>query len=168
MLNQESSKLFWKYAELRRPPNASTFFCMLKVHSMIRSINKGREIHVDMLEGGYYRSRYYSWQCITLYIFWMWFIWWGTRFYSYFFIFLTLYLWNVLIAGYVQRGEGSKAKTYFKRMQCDHFVPNTVTSICIFKACSRLGALHRGRTQKVLKGLPIRIVASWNALISGY
>ena len=53
-------------------------------------------------------------------------------------------------------------------MQCDHFLPNTITSICILKACSSTGALHRGKTQKVLKGLLVRVVASKNALISGY
>ena len=118
------------------------------------------------------------------------------------FVFVTLCLWNVLIFGYVPRGEGSKAKTYFKRMQRNHFLPNTITSICISKASSSIGALHRGeqihseivserligkvqkldtalvdmyvkcgevgKVQKVLKGLPVRVVASWNALISGY
>ena len=75
-------------------------------------------------------------------------------------------------------------------------------SICISKASSSIGALHRGEqihieivserliskvqkldtalmdmyvkcgevgeAQKVLKGLSVRVVASWNALISGY
>ena len=75
-----------------------------------------------------------------------------------------IYILNVV---YFLR-EGSKAKTYFKRMHCDHFLPNTITSICIFKACSSTGALHRGKTQKVLKGLLVRVVASKNALISRY
>ena len=60
------------------------------------------------------------------------------------------------------REEGSKARTY------DHFLPYTITSICILKACSSTGTLHRGKTQKVLKGLPVRVVASKNALSSGY
>ena len=44
-------------------------------------------------------------------------------------------------------------------------VPNTITSICILKACSRTRTLHRGKTQKVLKGLSVRVVASKHALI---
>ena len=59
MVNQESSKLFWKYAELWGSPNANTFSCMRTVYSKIGSINKGRDN---------------SWQCVNSYIFWMWFI----------------------------------------------------------------------------------------------
>ena len=81
-------------------------------------------------------------------------------------------------------------------------MPNTITSICISKASSSIGALHRGeqihseivserligkvqkldtalvdmyvkcgevgKVQKVLKGLSVQVVASWNALISRY
>ena len=56
------------------------------------------------------------------------------------------------------RGEGSNARTY------DHFLPNTMTFICILKGFSSTGTLYRGKIQKMLKGLPVWVVASKNAL----
>ena len=41
---------------------------------------------------------------------------------------------------------------------------NTITFICILKACSSTWTLYRGKIQKMLKGLPVWVVASKNAL----
>ena len=71
------------------------------------------------------------------------------------------YFIDILNVVYSRR-EGSKGRTYA------HFLPNTITLICILKACSSTWTLYRGKLQKALKALSVRVVASKNALSSGY
>ncbi|KAI5083715.1 hypothetical protein GOP47_0003458 [Adiantum capillus-veneris] len=53
-------------------------------------------------------------------------------------------MWNTLIGGYAQNGDGENALACFDRMLKDESVPNSVTFACIFKACGSIGARKRG------------------------
>eukprot|EP00250_Pteridium_aquilinum_P015920 c22838_g2_i1 orf=111-659(+) len=52
--------------------------------------------------------------------------------------------WTALIAGYAQRGQGQDALNCFEQMQCKGLSPNSVTFICVLKACGSIGASDKG------------------------
>jgi pentatricopeptide repeat protein len=53
--------------------------------------------------------------------------------------------WNVLIAGYVERGCATKALDSFRRMQCEGICPDEVAYIFGMKACGSVASLERAR-----------------------
>ena len=52
--------------------------------------------------------------------------------------------WNALITGYAQHGLASKASKCLKQMKITGIRPDSVTYICILKACSIVGSLEIG------------------------
>ncbi|KAH7434292.1 hypothetical protein KP509_06G009700 [Ceratopteris richardii] len=52
--------------------------------------------------------------------------------------------WNSLIAGYTNHGLYDEALTSFKKMQDDGISPDTITFICLLKACSSIRAADKG------------------------
>ena len=53
--------------------------------------------------------------------------------------------WSTLIAGYSQQGRSHAALECFARMQGEGLSPNSVTFICILKACGNIGAIKWDR-----------------------
>jgi pentatricopeptide repeat protein len=53
--------------------------------------------------------------------------------------------WNSLISGYSQHEQGQEALNCFALMQRECISPNEVTFLCILKACSCVGAVHKGK-----------------------
>ena len=45
-------------------------------------------------------------------------------------------LWNALITGYVDGGRGEEAMWFLEEMECDGVRANSVTFVCILKACA--------------------------------
>ncbi|KAI5072065.1 hypothetical protein GOP47_0012171 [Adiantum capillus-veneris] len=54
-------------------------------------------------------------------------------------------IWNALVTGYAQNGDGEKALQVFQKMRHDGFMPNEVTFVCIVKACTGMCAFDDGR-----------------------
>ncbi|KAL3636887.1 hypothetical protein CASFOL_019186 [Castilleja foliolosa] len=54
-------------------------------------------------------------------------------------------LWNTIICGYSQHGEGDKALEAFTRMINDGVLPDTVTFVGILSACSHMGYVEEGQ-----------------------
>ena len=110
--------------------------------------------------------------------------------------------WNVLIAGYADKGHGEETMKYFEVMQDQGVLPDHLTYICGLKACAIMGTIRKGleihneiarkgflegdivmastlvdmyvkcgylgMAKSVFSNLPVRDVALWNSLISGY
>ena len=49
--------------------------------------------------------------------------------------------WSALIAGYAQKGRGTKALKCLERMKEEGFSPDAVTFLCVLNACSHSGLL---------------------------
>lgn len=74
--------------------------------------------------------------------------------------------WNVLIAGYGQKGHGEKAVELLEQMQRFGFKPDEVTYVSMLGACVKSGDVETAH--KMFSKMSIPSVASWNAILSGY
>jgi pentatricopeptide repeat protein len=85
--------------------------------------------------------------------------------------FRNVVTWSVLIAGCVQHGENHEALNYFERMQSEGLFPDVVTFVCILKACGSIGAIDMGQRihdEVASKGLLPTEVVLGTALIDMY
>ena len=53
--------------------------------------------------------------------------------------------WNTLISGYIQAGQCSEALDCMQRIYCECLSPDSVTFICILKACGTIGGTNKGK-----------------------
>ena len=53
--------------------------------------------------------------------------------------------WSTIISGYGQHGRGQEALKCFEWMQCEGFLPNDVTFLCLLNACSQSGRLKEAQ-----------------------
>ncbi|MCO5600515.1 hypothetical protein L7F22_054628 [Adiantum nelumboides] len=53
--------------------------------------------------------------------------------------------WNALLLGYVQNGQGQQALHCFEHMQHEGICPDVVTYLCILKACAMIGVIDKGK-----------------------
>ncbi|XVE90504.1 hypothetical protein DITRI_Ditri20bG0083000 [Diplodiscus trichospermus] len=74
--------------------------------------------------------------------------------------------WNIMIAGYGQKGKSEKAVECLQRMQWCGFEPDEVTYINMLAACIKCGAIETAR--QMFDSMTCPSVISWNAIISGY
>ncbi|KAH7279031.1 hypothetical protein KP509_37G002100 [Ceratopteris richardii] len=58
---------------------------------------------------------------------------------------LNVVVWNSLITGYVQHGNGDGAIDCFQTMKRQGYSPDAVTYISIFKACGIIGNIEKGQ-----------------------
>ncbi|KAI5059784.1 hypothetical protein GOP47_0026103 [Adiantum capillus-veneris] len=79
--------------------------------------------------------------------------------------------WTALIAGYAQQRKGQNALDCFERMQRQGIHPNTVTYVCVLKACAVIGAIHKGKqihTEISGQGLLEHSIVLGTALVDMY
>ena len=79
--------------------------------------------------------------------------------------------WNALIAGHVQFELGHAALKCVEQMQTEGLSPNAVTFICILKACGSIGAIGKGKQiheEIVSKGILGEYFELSNALVDMY
>ncbi|KAI5067829.1 hypothetical protein GOP47_0018357 [Adiantum capillus-veneris] len=59
---------------------------------------------------------------------------------------LDVITWNGLISGYVEQGYGEEALRCYNQMQHWGFFPDGITILCILKACANIAAIDMGHT----------------------
>ncbi|MCO5548038.1 hypothetical protein L7F22_001494 [Adiantum nelumboides] len=151
-------------------PTAATYTAVLKACAVIGALDKGKQIHDEILRqgllqhhvvlGGALVSMYAK--CGAL----------GeaqnvleklpSR---------NVVSWNALITGYAQTGRGQQALDCFERMQRESIFPDEVTYVCILRACTVIGALDKGKQvhEEILRQrLLERNVVLGSALVSMY
>ena len=124
-------------------PDEVTFTCMLKACGSTGTIEKGKQIHEEIISRGLLQKdvvlgnavvdMYAKCAMVTkaqevleeLHV-------------------RDVATWNTLIAGYVQQGQYHEALNCFERMQSDGLSTNAMTYICILKACGGAGAIEKG------------------------
>ena len=79
--------------------------------------------------------------------------------------------WNALITGYAQQGQVHKAQKCVEQMKNEGLWPDSVTFICILKACSSTGAIDLGKQihgEVTSRGLLEKDISLGNALADMY
>ncbi|KAI5070846.1 hypothetical protein GOP47_0015189 [Adiantum capillus-veneris] len=123
--------------------NIVTFACVLKACTGLRALEKGQEVHTQIVNGGFLDKDtvvasalidMYS-KCGAL-----------VRAQE---VFDELRVqstesWTALISGYVQNECYEEALSCFEKMQLGGFPANISTFACILKACGNLGNLEKG------------------------
>ena len=150
--------------------DAVTLICILKACSSTKSIEKGKEVHEKIL------SKELIKQDIVL----------GTTL-------VDMYVkcgvlekaqevlkglsdrdvvsWNSLISGYAEDGQYHNVLHCLEQMQIEGLLPDSVTFMCILKACGSIGAVDKGikiHNEIVNMGLIEKDIVLGNALVDMY
>ena len=151
-------------------PDTITFICMLKVHGCTCNIDKGKQIHEEIVSRGLLKKD------VVL----------GTALVDMYAkcnmvakslqVLEDLHIrdvvsWSALIAGYIQQGQCHEALSCFEEMQLEGISPNSVTFICSLNACGSTGALLKGEEihdDIVSRGLLKKDIELGNALVDMY
>ncbi|KAH7446570.1 hypothetical protein KP509_01G062600 [Ceratopteris richardii] len=124
--------------------NSVTLMCILKACSNLRAVDRGEQIHLQLVKAGLPREDIMlatalvdmyaksgaiakAWQVLDEAPMW------------------DTASWNALISGSLEQGEAEKALEFFKQMDKKGLHPTAVTFICALKACGIMGALDEGK-----------------------
>jgi pentatricopeptide repeat protein len=125
-------------------PDAITFLLILKVCGIMRDVEKGKQIHGQIVNKGMLKNNivlgnalvdmYAKFGLLTK----------AQR------VFEELPVrdvssWNSLITGYAHGGLSHEAFSCFEGMQSEGISPNSITFVCILKACGSIGTIHKGK-----------------------
>jgi pentatricopeptide repeat protein len=151
-------------------PDAVTFVCILKVCSIVKSLETGKSIHSEIRKRGLLeKDIVLSNTLIDMYIKC------GeleeAREVCRQLPERNVASWTILMGGYIELGLGEEAMECFRRMENEGLRPDVVAYICILKSCAVVGSLQTGRgiDDEVRKqGLLQKDSALGNALIDMY
>ena len=167
---EEALKCFQEMRCQGVSPNSITFACVLKICGKLGAVEKGKNIHEEMLREGYLENdsmlgnalvEMYA-KCGDL-----------AKAQD---VFDNLNVWDVigftsLITGYEQHGYGDKALKCFEQMRSKGLSPDAMTFTCILKACGSMGAAETGKeihADIVKEGLLVHDSVLGNALVDMY
>ncbi|KAI5072958.1 hypothetical protein GOP47_0013064 [Adiantum capillus-veneris] len=141
----EKALCFYEHMQLEGvSPNAVTYLCSLKACGIVGDIDKGREIHdeligkkilkydvnvgnalVDMYaKCGYLVKAQQVFDELPV---------------------RNIITWNSLITGYSDHDHGEEVLSCYKEMHHQGAIPDAVTFVCSLKACGKLEAVDEGR-----------------------
>ncbi|KAH7365848.1 hypothetical protein KP509_18G049200 [Ceratopteris richardii] len=125
-------------------PDAVTYACILSACGSIRALDKGREIHSQLLKGQILRNHVVAaYALVDMYakcgelenaqeVFEELPV-------------RNLVVWTSLLAGFAENKQGDEAFSCFERLQLEGFSPDAYTFACTLKACSNVGAAEKGQ-----------------------
>ncbi|KAI5070709.1 hypothetical protein GOP47_0015052 [Adiantum capillus-veneris] len=141
---QNALDCFEKMQHYGFPPNAVTYVCILKACALMGAIDKGKQIHDDILRqgmlehnevlGGALVDMYAKCGALP-----------QARKALENLPSRNVVSWSALVAGYAQQGQGQQALECFEQMQREGVIPNAVTYVSILKACAVIGAIDKGK-----------------------
>ena len=167
---EEALRCFQKMRCQGVSPNSITFACILKACGNLGAVEKGKNIHQEILREGYLEN-----DCML-----------GNALVEMYAkcgdlakaqdVFDNLNAWDVigftsLITGYDQHGYGDKALKCFEQMRNKGLAPDAMTFTCILKACGSMGAAEIGKeihADIVKEGLLVHDNVLGNALVNMY
>ncbi|KAI5076873.1 hypothetical protein GOP47_0008938 [Adiantum capillus-veneris] len=151
-------------------PNSVTYVCTLKACATIKAIDKGKQIHDEIVQQGLLRNdivlggallgMYAKCGAIS-----------KARRVLEELPFRNAVCWSALIVGYVQEGQAERALECFEQMQQEGILPDAVTYICALNACAMMRAAERGRRihkEIVMQGLLQNNIVLGGALVDMY
>ncbi|KAH7437976.1 hypothetical protein KP509_05G099100 [Ceratopteris richardii] len=152
------------------PLDAVVWGCILKVYGSIAVVNEGKEIHAEIARKGFLNEN------VTI----------GSALVDMYakigelvaaqevfdeLLVHNIVAWTALIAGYALDGQGERAHHCFKEIKCEGLFPNSVTLLCLLKACSNFGAADKGRmvhAEAIRQGYTGEDYVFGNALVDMY
>ncbi|MCO5559087.1 hypothetical protein L7F22_012679 [Adiantum nelumboides] len=152
------------------PPNAVTYACILKACGVLGALDKGKQIHDEVLKQGLLEHDVVlSTALVDMYVKC------GAVLQAESVLnklpSRNVISWNALITGYAQKGQGQQALECLKQMRFEGILPDAVTYICVLKACAAIGAIDKGKQihDEILKqGLLEHDTVVGNALVDMY
>ncbi|KAI5075852.1 hypothetical protein GOP47_0009928 [Adiantum capillus-veneris] len=149
-------------------PNAVTLSCSLKVCSSLQAIDKGQELHTEVLKKGYENEVVVGNTLVDMYS-------------KLGFLTEALLLfdnlsnrdivsWNTIFAAYAEHGLGDGEMVFYNQMISEGVIPSYITFICGLKACGSAGVINGGfqlHNDIILFGLESNIQVG-NTLIDMY
>ena len=151
-------------------PSCATFTSILKVCLSIPAIQKGYDVHSEIVEKGLETPALLGNALVDMYVKR------GLLFEARDvfdkFQFRTIISWNTLISGYAEAGKSQEAINCYERMhdEEDNLTPDMVTLSCCLKSCGSIGAIEKGQEvyiEIVKKGLEIETIVG-NTLVDMY
>ncbi|KAI5059723.1 hypothetical protein GOP47_0026042 [Adiantum capillus-veneris] len=141
---QKALDCFERMQEEGIPPGAASYVCVLKACGVMGAIDKGKQVHDEILRQGLLQHNIVlGGALVDMYAKC------GDLLQAHTVLknlpSRNVILWNALITGYVQKGQGRKALECCKEMQSEGISPNTVTYICILKSCAIIKAIDKGK-----------------------
>eukprot|EP00250_Pteridium_aquilinum_P018089 c23934_g1_i1 orf=1030-3666(+) len=123
--------------------NSSIYLCILKCFSSRGTLDKGQDIHLDIVKKGFEIDPFIGNSVMDMYakcgslgeaivVF--------DQLQS-----RDVVTWNTIMAGYVEHGLGEEALDCFERMQPMGVLPDSLSFICALKSCNILGDLDIGQ-----------------------
>lgn len=125
------------------PANATVYLSILKCFSSRGSLDKGREIHSDIVKQGFEIDPFIGNSVVDMYakclslgeaiaLF--------DRLQSF-----DVVIWNTIMAAYIEHGLGKEAWDCFVKMVSTGILPDTLSFTCALKSCTILGELAIGQ-----------------------
>ena len=167
---EEALKCFQEMRCQGVSPNSITFACVLKICGKLGAVEKGKNIHQEILREGYLENNstlgnalveMYA-KCGDL-----------GKAQDIFddLIVLDVIGFTSLITGYGQHGYGDKALKCLEHMRSKGLSPDAMAFTCILKACGSMGAAETGKeihADIVKEGLLVHDSVLGNALVDMY
>jgi pentatricopeptide repeat protein len=142
--DREAMNCFEKMKGEGVAPDAITFSCMLKVCGNMGAVEKGEEIHDEIVHremikdsvslGNALVDMYAKCGSLTK----------AQDVHNKLDV-RDIISWNALIAGYVQHGQSHKALKCFAQMKDEGFSPDVITFTCILTACGAVQDIETGK-----------------------
>ena len=151
-------------------PNEVSFLCTLKACGSMKTIDKGKQIHDEIVRRGLLEKHVALGNALV-------------DMYAKCGLLAKAHQvlkelpirnevsWSTLISRYAQEGQGQEALNCFEEMQRDGINPDGITFICILQACGSVGAIDRGtktHNDIVDRGLLKKNTNLGNALVDMY
>lgn len=139
---QQAVECFDKMLEMGYQPDAVTFSGILKACSSLGALEKGQEIHKQIMGSEFEMDLSISNTLVGMYancgLF--------TEAQSVFekVPCKSIMSWNALIAGYAAHGLNEEVLDCYHRMQHESLIPDNITVSCVLRGCSNVGALDVG------------------------
>ncbi|KAH7422984.1 hypothetical protein KP509_12G034200 [Ceratopteris richardii] len=125
-------------------PNATTFAFVLEACKNIEAIKKGLEIHGEIERRDFLTENIHLGNSLVDMYAQFGMVAKSQEVFEFMFS-VNLVSWNALISGYVENGHAEGAISLYAEMIAEGFVPDSITYICILRACGSLHCVRRGQ-----------------------
>ncbi|KAJ7560412.1 hypothetical protein O6H91_04G128400 [Diphasiastrum complanatum] len=141
--DMEAFALYEQMKEEGVQPNNVTYVVLLKACASIATLEKGKQVHLDIIKSGFESDVIIGSTLVDMYA--------KCKCVEYARqLFNNMHernvvSWNSMIAGYVQQGLGKEALALYEQMKQESVQPNNVTYVVLLKACASIAALEVGK-----------------------
>ncbi|KAJ7564743.1 hypothetical protein O6H91_02G031500 [Diphasiastrum complanatum] len=140
---EEAINLFQRMQQTGIPPNKVAFVVVLKACARIPSLEKGKQLHWDIIKSGFLSDVIVGSTLVDMYVkcgciedarqvF--------DNMHE-----RNLVSWTAMIAGYAQHELGREALDLYQEMKEEGLQPDIVTYVVLLKACACIAALEQGK-----------------------